>query len=83
MFKKLYYKIKNYLATEQGQQIIKRVKSLLWRLGWMVAAVFVSWLVSLLATWNIPADLQILLGLILGEVSKFIRENQLTINANK
>lgn len=78
MFKKNYYRLKNYFATDQGKQVVKRINSLIWRLGWMIAAAIVSWLLLMITEWKIPADIQVLLGLILGEISKFIRDNQNT-----
>ena len=76
MLKKYYLKIKDYLATYKGQQIVSRFQSFLWRLGWMILTAIISWLLLMITKWNIPGDIQILLGLILGEISKYINDSK-------
>jgi hypothetical protein len=77
MFKKIYWRIKNYFETPQGTQVMNRFKSFAWRLGWMLVSAVVAWLLMMVTEWNISGSTQVLLGLILGELSKFIREIQL------
>lgn len=78
--KAIYYRIKNYLATDNGKLVIKRIKSLLWRLFYMIATVVVAWLGKEVYSFNVPANVQVLLGLIIAEISKYIRDNQASIN---
>ena len=54
------------------QILINRLKSLAWRLGMMVLAVFVTFLAENLELFNLSGELTILLGLILGEISKWL-----------
>jgi hypothetical protein len=57
--------IKNILANS-------RVKSFLWRTGMMILAVVLVELMNLVPTLDLPTQVTVILGLILGEVSKMI-----------
>lgn len=53
-------------------QFIKRLKSLLWRIGMIAVVGVVDVVIISLADFNLPNGITILLGLILGEVSKYL-----------
>lgn len=53
-------------------QLTKRVYSLVWRVGMMVLAVVLDWALVNYTALNIPPQFTVLLGLVLGEVSKAI-----------
>lgn len=49
-----------------------RVKSLLWRSGMMALAFFLSLIVDGLASLEVSGQATILIGLVLGEISKYL-----------
>ena len=51
-------------------QFIKRLKSLGWRVGMVVVAYLVSYGLDNLSSFNLSPEVTVLLGLVLGEVSK-------------
>lgn len=53
-------------------EFIKRLKSLLWRLAMMVLAVVVDFLAQNLAGFNLSPSVTVVLGLLLGELSKYL-----------
>ncbi len=55
-----------------SQELKNRLKSFGWRLGMMIAAVVVDQLLVELASFNLSASTTVILGLVLGEVSKLI-----------
>ena len=55
-----------------NEQLKNRLKSFGWRLGMMVAAVIVEALLKDLATFDLGTTNTVVLGLILGEASKFL-----------
>jgi hypothetical protein len=55
-------------------QLIKRLKSFLWHAAMMGAAVVVSVLIEYISTLDISGPEVMLLGLVLGQVSKFIND---------
>lgn len=55
-----------------NSQIGKRIKSLIWRGGMMGAAVFVSFLADNILGLGLPGWSTTVLGLGLGEVSKYL-----------
>ena len=52
-----------------------RTKSFLWRTGMMVLAVLINQVITLLSSSSFPAFVTVLLGLVLGEISKFISQS--------
>lgn len=57
----------------QKEQIIKRLKSLAWRLGAMVATfVIASFLAEVLPILEISPEVKTVIGLMLGEVTKYL-----------
>lgn len=60
-----------------NEQLKSRFKSFAWRLGMMVAAVSVDFILQNLTILNIPTQYTVVLGLVLGEVSKHLN-NKLT-----
>ena len=54
------------------QKIIKRLKSLLWRFGMVVAAVVINTAIENLSGFGLGTELTVVLGLVLGEVSKYL-----------
>lgn len=55
-----------------NEQLKNRLKSLAWRIGMMTVAVCIQFALDNAADLNISPLVTVLLGLILGEVSKFI-----------
>ena len=55
-----------------NEVLLKRIKSLLWRSGMMAAAVLVAGLSDGLAGLELPPLAVAVLGLALGELSKFL-----------
>jgi len=53
-------------------QLKKRLLSFSWRVGMMVLAVVTSYVMSNLSIFNLNPEMTVLLGLILGEVSKAV-----------
>lgn len=61
------------ILSKQNKVVLSnRIKSLLWRLGAMAVAILLQFVIVNLELLNIPAELTVLIGLILGEVSKFL-----------
>lgn len=53
----------------------KRLKSFLWRLSMATLAFIVSWVLSNLELLELDTTVTVVLGLILGEVSKYLNRN--------
>lgn len=49
-----------------------RVKSFLWRTGMMILAVLIQQAIALVSTLQLDATVTVVLGLVLGEISKSI-----------
>jgi len=59
--------------TNKNKQIyINRLKSFLWRTGMMVLALFIDFTAQNIGMFELPSEVTLVLGLILGEVSKFL-----------
>jgi len=52
--------------------LIKRLKSLLWRAGGMLAALGLQFGLDNLGLLNLPSEVTVIIGLVLGEVSKLV-----------
>lgn len=70
------------LSEESKKILIKRVKSLCWRAGSMLAALFVDFVLQNIGLVDMPASIAVLLGLVLGEISKFLNSNLREIRAS-
>lgn len=57
-------------------QLIKRLKSFIWRMGWVVLLAFVNFLTDNLGLFGLPQEVVVILALVLGEVSKFLNAKQ-------
>lgn len=62
-----------------NKQFRKRLESFLWRTTMMVLAVFVSFAMENLGLLNLDPVIVTVLGLVLGEVSKFLNTNLKTV----
>ena len=60
------------MSKESKQVLIKRLKSLSWRAGMMIAAIVVDFLISNIGLFELPDVLTVVLGLMLGEISKYL-----------
>lgn len=58
-----------------GERITKRLKSFLWRAGCVGSIATISWVSNNLGLLELPAWLQGLVGLGLGEVTKWLNDN--------
>jgi len=59
-----------------SEQLKNRLKSFGWRLGMMVAAVVVDQLLMELASFNLGTNTTVVLGLLLGELSKYLNSKK-------
>ena len=57
------------------EEVLKRVKSFLWRIGMMSVALLIDFLIINLSDINIPMWVVVPIGLALGEWSKQIHKN--------
>lgn len=60
------------MTEETKQLLIKRLQSFAWRLGAMLAVAMVAFIAQNLDLLHVNPELQILIGLILGEVTKWL-----------
>lgn len=60
------------MNEENKALLLKRAKSFGWRLGMMVGAAVVAFVMDNLGLLNMPEQAVIVAGLILGEVSKWL-----------
>jgi len=61
------------MTYEQKEQIIKRLKSLGWRLGAMVVAfIIASFADEILPMLEVSPEVKTVIGLMLGEVTKYL-----------
>jgi len=58
-----------------------RVKSFFWRMGMLTLAAIIAYFIGLLPTLTLPGIITAILGVILGEISKFINQT-LSTKAN-
>lgn len=58
------------------EALIKRLQSFLWRAGMMALAMAVDFLLQSLADFNLPPATTVLLGMVLGEVSKYLNSKE-------
>lgn len=58
-----------------NEEALGRVKSLLWRVGMMALALVVDFLIQNLTAFNLSDQVIVILGLVLGEVSKQLNKN--------
>ena len=63
------------LLKIEKEELLKRLKSLAWRAGMMLAALVVGFLIENLSSLNLSPTIVGILGLILGELSKTINKN--------
>ncbi len=60
------------MSTENRSLLKKRSKSFLWRVGMMLVAVFIDFALTNLELFELSAQVTTILGLVLGEVSKYL-----------
>lgn len=60
------------MTLENKQILINRLKSFAWRAGMMVVALGVDFAIQNLGLLNLPNEITVVSGLILGEVSKYL-----------
>ena len=63
------------LLNISKEEAIKKLKSLGWRAGMMVLSMVIAFLIENLSALTLPPQVTVVLGLILGEVSKIINKN--------
>lgn len=63
------------MTPEAKKVLISRFKSLLWRVGAMAAAFALAYASNSLELLHLPVWLTGILGLVLGEVTKFVNSN--------
>jgi hypothetical protein len=52
-----------------------RIKSFLWRLAAVMVVAGLNWLSQEITTWSLPTEVVAVLGLGLGELTKFLNSN--------
>lgn len=65
------------MTEENLDTLIVRLSSFAWRLWMMVLALVIDFALQNLGLFNLPGEIVLILGLVLGEVSKHIN-NKLT-----
>jgi hypothetical protein len=60
------------LHISKDSQFVKRFKSFLWRGGAVATAAFLNFAVANVADLGLPTPVAVTLGLILGEVTKYL-----------
>ena len=63
------------MSEELKEQILKRLKSLLWRTGCFLAVGLISLVSDNLLSINVPPVVQAVAGLLLGELMKAVNNN--------
>lgn len=63
------------MTSEQKLILLARLKSLAWRVGMMATVYGVNWLSSNVGLFNLSPAVATLVGLALGEISKFLNSN--------
>jgi hypothetical protein len=58
------------------KELIKRAKSFAWRLGGMVAIAILAFLADNIGLFGLSPQVQVVLGLILGEVTKHLNSQK-------
>lgn len=66
---------KTFIENFKAIFMNNRVKSFYWRTGMMVLAVIIQQAISLISTLQLGSTTTVLLGLILGEISKYINQS--------
>lgn len=61
---------------KQDSQLVKRIKSLAWRAGMMALAVFITVIADNAASLELHPTVTVILGLVLGEISKFLNQTK-------
>lgn len=65
------------LSEQNKQELIKRAKSLAWKLGAMIVVALLNFLADNLNLFNLPGEAVVVAGLILSEISKIVSNRHL------
>jgi len=65
-------KIIGWIKAFSKSQLLKRIKSLLWRGAMLALAFFIAWIIENLSALELSTTATTILGLVLGEVSKWV-----------
>lgn len=60
------------MTPENKQQLVNRFKSFLWRAVMMLGALLIDWILENIGLFALPAQATIVIGLLLGELSKWL-----------
>ena len=63
------------MSQENKEIFINRAKSFAWRLGAVVVVALLSFTAESLGLFGLSAQTEVVLGLILGEITKYINSN--------
>jgi hypothetical protein len=63
------------MSNENKDIFVKRLKSFIWRLGAVVLVAVLSFTAESLGLFGLSTQTEVVLGLILGEVTKYINSN--------
>jgi len=70
------------MTKENKEILIKRFKSLLWRLGAIIAIEGVGFIANNLGLFDLPPAMVVFIGLMLAEVTKYLNVNLPELKAN-
>lgn len=71
------------MTEEIKKQIVKRVKSFLWRLGCVMGLAGLNFVSEQITTFSLPSWVVGFIGLMIGEIMKWINSNTNLLGGNK
>ena len=63
------------MSADTKEILIKRFKSFLWRLLGMIISAFLAWVLDTLQVLNFSPEIVAIVGLIIGEITKYLNVN--------
>lgn len=64
------------ISPENKVELIKRLKSFMWRFATMAVAITVSFFADNLDLFHISGEVSVVIGLILGEITKYMNNKK-------
>ena len=68
------------MTTENKEILIKRLKSFLWRMGMLLLAATIDFILVNLEVFDLPNQITVVTGLVFGEISKYLNSKHQTGN---
>ena len=60
------------MRIETKEQIIKRIKSLAWRVGAMAGIYLLAFFLETVNLWEAPETVRVIVGLVVAEITKYL-----------